>query len=108
MAGNPFDLTGRRALVTGGSGGIGSGLARALVEAGATVASWAAPSASTRSPPSSAASAIRADLGDRDDLRRGFADAVERLGGVDVLVNAHGIGRASEAVEHTSSPTGTT
>ena len=44
--------------------------------------------------------AVRADLADRDDLRSGFEEAVERLGGLDVLVNAHGIGRASEAVDH--------
>jgi 2-deoxy-D-gluconate 3-dehydrogenase len=44
--------------------------------------------------------AVRADLADRDDLRRGFDEAVERLGGLDILVNSHGIGRASEAVDH--------
>jgi NAD(P)-dependent dehydrogenase (short-subunit alcohol dehydrogenase family) len=36
----PFDLTGRGVLVTGGNGGIGRGMARALLQAGATVAIW--------------------------------------------------------------------
>ena len=35
---NLFDLTGRAALVTGGNGGIGLGMAKALAEAGAKVA----------------------------------------------------------------------
>jgi NAD(P)-dependent dehydrogenase (short-subunit alcohol dehydrogenase family) len=34
---SPFDLSGRRALVTGGGGGIGFGISEALVEAGAHV-----------------------------------------------------------------------
>ncbi|MFI4949186.1 MAG: SDR family NAD(P)-dependent oxidoreductase, partial [Alphaproteobacteria bacterium] len=34
---NPFDLTGRVAIVTGGNGGIGLGMARGLAQAGATV-----------------------------------------------------------------------
>ena len=36
----PFDLTGHSALVTGGNGGIGLGMARALAQAGAHVAIW--------------------------------------------------------------------
>ena len=36
----PFDLTGKVALVTGGNSGIGLGMARALVQAGADVAIW--------------------------------------------------------------------
>ena len=35
-----FDLTGKRALVTGGSGGIGLGMARGLARAGADVEIW--------------------------------------------------------------------
>lgn len=101
MAGNPFDLTGRRAVVTGGSGGIGGGLARALADAGATVAVLGRSERTDEVAAELGGAAIRADLSDRDDLRRGFDDAVARLGGLDVLVNAHGIGRPSEAVEHT-------
>ncbi len=40
MAFQPFDLTGRVALITGGNGGIGLGMARGLVESGAEVSLW--------------------------------------------------------------------
>ena len=99
MAG-PFDLTGRRALVTGGGGGIGRGLARALADAGASVAVLGRSESAEEAAVELGGIAVRADLADRDGLRRGFAEAVERLGGIDVLVNSHGIGRASDAVDH--------
>ena len=44
--------------------------------------------------------AVHADLSDRAELRRGFDDAVHALGGLDVLVTSHGIGRPAEALEH--------
>ena len=40
MAYKPFDLTGKVALVTGGNGGIGLGMAEALAQAGADVVIW--------------------------------------------------------------------
>ena len=43
--------------------------------------------------------AVRADLSDRDDLRRGFEAAVESLGGLDVLVTSHGTLHAGPALE---------
>jgi len=98
----PFDLTGRRALVTGGGGGLGRGMAAALAGAGATVALLGR----SESVEDAAAElgvpavAIRANLADRTDLRRGFDDAVEALGGIDILVTSHGIGRPSDAVDH--------
>ena len=102
MAADRFDLTGRCALVTGGGGGLGRGMAAALAEAGATVAllgrseSVETAAAELGTP----AVAVRADLADRTDLRRGFDDAVEALGGIDILVTSHGIGRPSDAVDH--------
>jgi 2-deoxy-D-gluconate 3-dehydrogenase len=100
MGAGLFDLTGRRALVTGGGGGIGRGLARALSDAGATVAVLGRSESAEVAAQELAGVAVRADLADRGDLQRGYAEAVERLGGLDVLVNAHGIGRASDAVDH--------
>jgi 2-dehydro-3-deoxy-D-gluconate 5-dehydrogenase len=99
MAG-PFDLTGRRALVTGGGGGIGRGLARALADAGASVAVLGRSESADEAAAELGGIAVRADLADRDDLRGGFADAVARLGGLDILVASHGIGRAADAVDH--------
>ena len=99
MAG-PFDLTGRRALVTGGGGGIGRGLARALVVSGASVAVLGRSESADEAAAELGGIAVRADLADRDDLRRGFAEAVAGLGGLDILVSSHGIGRPAEAVNH--------
>ena len=94
-----FDLSGRRALVTGGGGGIGLGISEALAGAGAQVAilgrSAAADEAATRV----GGTAIRADLSDRDDLRRGFDAAVESLGVLDILVASHGALHAGPALE---------
>jgi 2-deoxy-D-gluconate 3-dehydrogenase len=95
-----FDLTGRRALVTGGGGGIGRGIARSLVDAGASVAILGRSDSADEAAAELGGVAVRADLNDRDALRSGFDEAVERLGGLDILVNSHGIGRASEAVDH--------
>jgi 2-dehydro-3-deoxy-D-gluconate 5-dehydrogenase len=77
-------------------------MAAALAEAGATVAllgrseSVETAAAELGTP----AIAVRADLADRTDLRRGFDDAFEALGGIDILVTSHGIGRPSDAVDH--------
>jgi 2-deoxy-D-gluconate 3-dehydrogenase len=100
MAAGPFDLTGRRALVTGGGGGIGRGLARALAAAGAHLAVLGRSERADDAAAELGGVAVRADLANREDLKRGFDDAVGRLGGLDILVNSHGIGRASEAVDH--------
>jgi len=96
----PFDLTGRRALVTGGGGGIGRGIARALVDAGARVAILGRSDSADEAAAELGGIAVRADLTDRDALRGGFEEAVAGLGGLDILVNSHGIGRASDAVDH--------
>lgn len=91
-----FNLDGRRALVTGASGGIGGAIARALHGAGAAVAV-----SGTRK---EALDALAADLGERAhvvvaDLAGADAaaalakDAEAALGGVDILVNNAGLTR---------------
>jgi 2-deoxy-D-gluconate 3-dehydrogenase len=100
MALDLFALTGRRALVTGGGGGLGRAMAEGLTEAGATVAVLGRSESVEQAAAELGGVAVRADLADRGDLRRGFDDAVQRLGGLDVLVTSHGIGRVSAALEH--------
>jgi len=92
-----FDLSGRSALVTGGSKGIGRAIASLLAEAGADVFLCSR----TKGPLAQAAEEIRgrtgvrveslvADMAKREDVLRVAASAVERLGKIDILVNNAG------------------
>jgi 2-deoxy-D-gluconate 3-dehydrogenase len=94
-----FRLSGRRAVVTGGGGGIGSGIAEALAGAGARVAVIGRSAAAEDVASRVDGIAVRADLADREQLQRGFAEAVAALGGVDVLVASHGTLHAGPALE---------
>ena len=94
-----FDLSGRRALVTGGGGGLGLGISEALAGAGADVVVLGRSDAAERAAARVGGSAVRADLSDRESLRRGFDAAVESLGGLDVLVASHGTLHAGPALE---------
>ena len=94
-----FDLSGRRALVTGGGGGIGLGITEALAGAGARVAVLGRSDAADEAAALVGGTAVRADLSDRDALRRGFEAAVESLSGLDILVTSHGTLHAGPALE---------
>lgn len=92
-----FDLTGRRALVTGGNSGIGLALARALGLAGAAVvlaarrATELAASADALTREEIEASALEADLA-RPDCGTAIGERLQAEGHhVDILVNAAGI-----------------
>ena len=91
-----FDLTGRVAVVTGGNGGIGFGMARGLARAGASIAvvgrdaGKSARAVSEIEAVGSAAVAIEADVTESDALRQMAETAAERLGGIDILVNNAG------------------
>ena len=90
-----MSLAGRRALVTGGTRGIGLATALGLAESGAAVAvSWAhspkdaASALATLTARGARAHAVEADVGDPAAVRRMFAEVTESLGGPpDVLVN---------------------
>lgn len=101
-----FDLTGKVALVTGGNGGIGLGMADALARAGADVVIWgtnrtkceAAGKQLTAN--GTRVSARRVDVADENSVIRGFAEAVEIMGRVDaVFANAGVIGAASSFMD---------
>ncbi|WP_336812957.1 3-oxoacyl-[acyl-carrier-protein] reductase [Bosea sp. MMO-172] len=91
-----FDLTGRKALVTGATGGLGGAIARTLHAQGASVAI-----SGTRA---EALEALAAELGervviapcnlsDKDSVEALVPTAEEKLGGLDILVNNAGITR---------------
>src|SRR5438094_1139983 len=92
----PFDLSGRIAVVTGGNGGIGLGMARGLAAAGATVVlaarnaekSEAAVASLTASGGKSAF--IRFDVADEGSCRAMIEETVGRFGRLDILVNNAG------------------
>jgi 3-oxoacyl-[acyl-carrier protein] reductase len=90
-------LAGRVAIVTGGSKGIGTGIATSLAVAGATVAVNYAADADTAgrlvdaiAADGGRAIAVQADVSNPDDVIRLFAETDEALGPVDLLVNNAG------------------
>jgi 2-deoxy-D-gluconate 3-dehydrogenase len=102
----PFDLTGRKALVTGGATGIGEGIALALAAAGADVAL----TYRSHQPEETIgkiealgrrAAAVKADFSDMDEAaaEEVVSFAADALGGLDILVNNAGIIHRAESAE---------
>jgi len=87
----PYDINGKTAIVTGASSGIGRATARALADAGVRVAGGA-----RRVELLETDVALELDVTDPASSSRFVAEAVEQLGGVDILFNNAGLalGRA--------------
>ncbi|HZS13382.1 MAG TPA: SDR family NAD(P)-dependent oxidoreductase [Candidatus Dormibacteraeota bacterium] len=89
MADPRLALRGRRVLITGAAGGIGGATAAAMRHLGATVVGVDLQA----SPPE----ILAADVRDAEAVQHAVDEAAERMGGIDVLVNAAGIGIANDA-----------
>ena len=94
---NIFDLTGKTALVTGGSKGLGKAMARGLAEAGADIVISSRHEDELRAALDDILKGtgrrgrlIVADMTRRDDVQRLARTALEQMGRVDILVNNAG------------------
>jgi 2-deoxy-D-gluconate 3-dehydrogenase len=97
MTSNPFDLTGKVAIVTGGNGGIGLGMARGLAAAGAAIAIVGRNEAKSNEAVAdlrqrgAKAISVVADVTDQAAVAAMAERALRELGRIDILVNNAGI-----------------
>ena len=108
MAFTPFDLTGKVALVTGGNGGIGLGMAEGLAAAGAKVAIWGQNPAKN----AEAEKTLKAlggevlvqsvDLTSEEAVIAGVAEVIDRFGRLDFCAANAGIGGGAPFHEQTT------
>src|SRR3954465_8120150 len=92
-----FDLTGKVAIVTGGSRGLGLEMATALGDAGASLVitarreQWLAPAEEELRAKGFNAVAIACDVSNPDQVNAAVRATIERFGRVDILINNAGI-----------------
>lgn len=102
-----FDLSGRVAVVTGGNGGIGLGMAKGMARAGATVvvggrdAAKNAAAVKELQALGAKASAIAVDVLKEESCRALISDTVKAHGRLDILVNNAGINIRKQPQEYT-------
>ena len=99
---NLFDIEGKKAIVTGGTRGLGYGMAEGLMEAGCEVAIVGTSDkvyevAKEFAERGFKCHGIKADLSKREDVFKCFDDCMAALGDLDILVTAHGIQRRHSA-----------
>jgi 2-deoxy-D-gluconate 3-dehydrogenase len=98
MAVNPFDLTGKVAIITGGNGGIGLGMARGLAQAGAQVAlvgrnreKTVAAAQTLAGSTGSQVLPVTADVSQEAECERIAREVLGQFGRIDILFNNAGI-----------------
>jgi NAD(P)-dependent dehydrogenase (short-subunit alcohol dehydrogenase family) len=108
MAFTPFDLTGKVALVTGGNGGIGLGMAEGLATAGANVAIWGMkPEKNAEAEARLQAHGVevlvqQVDVADEAAVVAGVAAVLNRFGRLDFCAANAGIGGGSPFIDQTT------
>lgn len=102
-----FNIEGKRAIVTGAGQGMGNAVAKAYVKAKADVVlldirnDISGIAAEMEGDGHGLASGIQVDLSVSESRREAFQNAVDMLGGIDILVNCAGIQYAEDIVEFT-------
>lgn len=101
-----FDIEGKKVIVTGGTRGLGKGVAEGFLEAGCDVVIVGTSDKVYRVAEDLSVTygghcfGVKGNLGDREDVYRIFKESVEKLeGDLDVLVTAHGIQRRHPSEE---------
>ena len=111
MAYKPFDLTGKVALVTGGNGGIGLGMAEALAQAGSDIVIWG-----TNAEKNLAAEgrltaygvrvkAQKVDVADETQVAEAMQEAIAAMGRIDTVIANSGIGGGARSFSEFSTET---
>jgi NAD(P)-dependent dehydrogenase (short-subunit alcohol dehydrogenase family) len=102
-----FDLTGRKALITGASRGLGRAFAEALAQFGADVACVGRDTAKLDETLGilkkykHKAIAIKADMNEEDDVKKMVAETVKKFGRIDICFNNAGIARHPHPIHET-------
>jgi NAD(P)-dependent dehydrogenase (short-subunit alcohol dehydrogenase family) len=91
-------LSGRVALVTGGSKGIGAAIVQALADAGASVVSTSRASCASDN---DRIVHVPSDVRNAEDAARAVDEAVRRFGGLDILINNAGVGLFANVADMT-------
>jgi len=108
MAFKPFDLTGKTAVVTGGNGGIGLGMAEGLAAAGADVVIWGrnadknAAALERLKAHGTRVEALEVDVADEQAVVDAMAESLSRLGRIDSCIANAGVGGGAPLIEQTT------